>query len=98
MKKLHCAILAALILVLVLLMPVFSRDIREGSAASIRETVLRAAAQCYAVEGAYPPSLSYLEENYHLVINHRDFIVSYEAFASNLPPDVRVLVRGEAGA
>lgn len=97
MKKLYCAILAALILILVLLFPVFRRDIREGSAASIRETVLRAAAQCYAVEGAYPPSLSYLEENYHLVINHRDFIVSYEAFASNLPPDVRVLVRGEAG-
>ena len=97
MKKLFCALVAALILGLALLVPTFSRDIRAGSVASIREAVLRAAAQCYAVEGASPPSLSYLEENYHLVINHRDFIVSYEAFASNLPPDVRVLVRGEEG-
>ena len=97
MKKLFCALVAALILGLALLVPTFSRDIRAGSVASIREAVLRAAAQCYAVEGAYPPSLSCLEENYHRVINHRDFIVSYEAFASNLPPDVRVLVRGEEG-
>ena len=43
MKKLYCALVAALILALVLLLPVFSRDIRAGSAASIRETVLRAA-------------------------------------------------------
>lgn len=98
MKKLYCALVLILALGAAALLPMFRRDIRAGSAASIRETVLRAAAQCYAVEGAYPPSLSYLEENYHLIINHRDFIVSYDAFASNLPPDVRVLVRGEEGA
>ena len=39
MKKLYCAILAALILVLVLLMPVFSRDIREGRDETIEELV-----------------------------------------------------------
>ena len=39
MKKLYCAILAALILVLVLLMPVFSRDIREGKDEVIDELV-----------------------------------------------------------
>ena len=72
MKTLYCAILAALILVLVLLMPVFSRDIREGSAASIRETVLRAAAQCYAVEGAYRPRGSFEGVDYHLVMLPRD--------------------------
>ena len=45
MKKLYCAIIAALILALVLLLPVLRRHIRAGSAASIRETVLRAAEQ-----------------------------------------------------
>ena len=94
MKKLYCAILAALILVLVLLMPVFSRDIREGSAASIRETVLRAAAQCYAVEGVYPSSLEYLEENYGLVLNHDRYYIIYDSFSSNLPPTVEVLEKG----
>ena len=91
MKKLYCAIIAALILALVLLLPVFRRDIRQGSAASIRETVLRAAAQCYAVEGAYPPSLSYLEEHYGISWNQEEYAVDYEIFSSNLPPTVTVI-------
>lgn len=60
------------------------------------QAVLRSAVECYCVEGAYPESLGYLEENYGLNVNHRDFIVTYEVFASNVAPDVRVLVRGEA--
>ena len=95
MKKLLWIPVVTVVLALALLTPRFRRDIQSGSLASIRETVLRAAAQCYAVEGVYPPSLSYLEEHYHLVINHRDFIVSYEAFSSNQPPQVQALVRGE---
>ena len=47
------------------------------------------------MEGADPESLSYLEEHYGLVINHRDYIVAYEVFAENQPPVVQVLVRGE---
>ena len=55
--------------------------------------VLQAAVQCYAVEGSYPASLDYLEENYGLLVNHDRFIVTYEAFASNLMPQVNVLER-----
>ena len=55
--------------------------------------VQRSALQCYAVEGAYPPDLQYLEDNYGLQVNKKDFYVTYEAFASNLPPTVRVTVR-----
>ncbi len=64
------------------------------SAAAIRAAVQRSALQCYAVEGVYPPNLQYLEDNYGLQINEEDFYVSYEAFASNLPPSVRVVKRG----
>ena len=90
-----------LILVLAVLftavcVPVFQEDIRETGRAAVREAVLRSAVECYCVEGAYPESLGYLEENYGLNVNHRDFIVTYEVFASNVAPDVRVLVRGEA--
>ena len=66
------------------------RDIREESAAAIRDAVQRAALQCYAVEGIYPPDLEYLEDNYGLKINTKDFYVTYDAFASNLPPTVIV--------
>ena len=78
-----------------LLFPRLHRDMLESSRSSIRQAVLRSAVDCYAVEGAYPSSLTYLEENYGLVLNHRDFIISYNAFASNVLPDVQVLVRGE---
>ena len=65
-------------------------DMAEESAAAIQEAVRRCAMQCYVVEGVYPENLSYLEENYGLQINTRDFYVRYDAFASNLPPDIRV--------
>ena len=41
--------------------------------------------------------LAYLQENYGLSVNTRDFYIHYDAFASNLPPDVRVEVRPAEG-
>ena len=69
------------------------RDLDDSSALAIREAVQRSALKCYAVEGAYPPDLRYLEENYGLQVNQQDFYVTYDAFASNLPPTVRVTRR-----
>ena len=69
------------------------RDLGEESAAAIRDAVQRSALQCYAVEGVYPPNLEYLQDNYGLQINTEDFYVTYEAFASNLPPVIRVTGR-----
>ena len=69
------------------------KGLDEGSAAAIREAVQRSALQCYAVEGAYPSDLQYLEDNYGLQVNKQDFYVTYDAFASNLPPTVRVTRR-----
>lgn len=69
---------------------------REQAAQSLRTAVLDAAVQCYALEGAYPQSLSYLEENYGVQANHSRFIVSYEAYASNQLPVVAVLEKQTA--
>ena len=60
---------------------------------SVRESVLNAAKQCCAVEGSYPASLNHLEKNYGLVINHNDYVVSYEWFADNVLPSVVVTAR-----
>ena len=91
-------ILWALLLLLLLgaLTLIFSdggRDLDDSSALAIREAVQRSALQCYAVEGVYPPDLQYLEDNYGLQVNEEDFYVTYDAFASNLPPTVRVTRR-----
>ena len=90
-------ILAVVILAVILLVYAMAgdsgKDLGEESAAAIQEAVQRSALQCYVVEGVYPPNLEYLQDNYGLQVNTEDFYVTYEAFASNLPPTVRVVVR-----
>ena len=71
------------------------RDVDEESITAIRKAVEQSALQCYVVEGAYPPSLSYLQENYGLTVNTKDYLIVYTPFAENLPPDVRVLERNQ---
>lgn len=83
----------AIICLLRFLLPMSGEDMKEESAKAMREAVERCAVQCYVVEGAYPPSLSYLEENYGLQINREEFYVSYDIFASNVPPAVKVISR-----
>ena len=94
------ALLLALLLLAALTALVFGhsgRDISEEGAAAIRETVRRNALQCYVVEGVYPPDLQYLQDNYGLQINTKDYVVVYDCFSSNLPPAIRVIVRGTGG-
>ena len=67
-----------------------ARSMGEDGAAAISEAIRRTALQCYAVEGVYPPDLAYLEDNYGLKVNTRDFYITFDAFASNLPPTVVV--------
>ncbi|MBE5997745.1 MAG: hypothetical protein E7240_10525 [Lachnospiraceae bacterium] len=73
----------------------FDRKLNEEGAAAIEDAVRRSALQCYAVEGVYPPDLAYLEENYGLQVNKKDYYITYDAFASNVAPDVIVQVKGE---
>ena len=68
-----------------------SQEMRDESATAIQAAISRSALQCYVVEGVYPPNLAYLEEHYGLQINTEDYYVTYDAFASNLPPTVRVV-------
>ncbi len=69
----------------------------EEAAASVKDATLRCALQCYVVEGAYPPDLKYLQENYGLAVNTRDYYITYDSFASNLAPDVRVEPKKPSG-
>lgn len=64
-------------------------ETQELTARSIR----RAAVQCYALEGVYPPSLRDLEERYGVAVDHNRFFVDYQYVAANLMPDITVLPR-----
>ena len=84
--------LAALLLAgCLLLLPRVQGDLSRQSAASAEAAVRRAVVQCYAVEGAYPADLQYLEERYGLQINHRRYIVDYNILVPNVAPQITVL-------
>ena len=92
------AICAAVVLIALIAYPAAKRarrDEAEDSIQSITDTVRKRALQCYVIEGAYPESFEYLEENYGLTVNHEDYLIVYTPFAENLPPEVRVIPRGE---
>ena len=67
----------------------------QGPECGVLDAVRRAALTCYAVEGAYPQSLEELERGYGLAYNKDAYIVSYDAFASNIMPNIQVLRKGE---
>ena len=57
----------------------------------LEDVLKESAVACYAAEGFYPPSLSYLEDHYGIQIDKRRFVVRYTAIAENLMPDITVL-------
>jgi len=61
----------------------------------VRSSIHNALVTCYAVEGGYPSSLSYLKENYGVVYDESTIYVSYDAFASNIMPEIRVVRKGD---
>ena len=46
------------------------------------------------MEGAYPSDVEYLREHYHLAYDESRYLITYEAFASNMIPDIWVTERG----
>lgn len=86
-------VFTALVCALALAAPAVGRMMRQQAAESVRSAVLDAALQCCAIEGSYPPSLAYLEEHYGLTVNRSDFAITYESYAANVMPSVRVVPR-----
>lgn len=57
----------------------------------IADAVRRSAVQAYALEGRFPDTVVYLEENYGLIIDHDNYVVYYESLGGNLIPQIRVI-------
>lgn len=73
-----------------LLTQISEKTVNEGEK-TLKEAVRKAAVQCYAIEGRYPSSVNYLEENYGLQVNREHYEVFYEGFASNIMPEITVV-------
>ncbi len=84
----------ALIVAFVLMINSMTASSGEKELQLVKDAVKNAALTCYAVEGMYPSDLAYLREHYQLAYNEEKYIVSYDAFASNLMPSISVQERG----
>lgn len=87
----YAAMVFALIAVFFLLSLFFTQqrnDARETEL--VHAAIQRGIVTCYAVEGQYPPSLSYLYDNYGVSVDESRYAVFYDVFASNVMPSVQV--------
>ena len=81
-KELYGYVLSVVVFVCVLALFVtgilfFSKKADARGADTLRDAIRRASVQCYAIEGRYPPSVDYLEENYGILIDRDKYDVFY---------------------
>jgi len=77
---------------MVISMVKFSDDTEETQTASIVEIIQKAAVQCYALEGEYPPNVEYLRDNYGVILDTERYYYYYDtAFGSSIMPDIAVI-------
>ena len=80
----------AVIVVIVIGLRETEKSSRAEGLRLLEESLMRAAVQCYAIEGRYPDSIEYIKKHYGVYIDAR-YAVYYEIFASNILPDITVL-------
>lgn len=68
---------------------------QERALETLENALDRGITRCYSLEGRYPDSLEYLEQNYGLVYDKERFLVMYQPVASNIRPVVQVIDREE---
>lgn len=71
----------------------FRKTSEQKRITQVEDIVRESVAQCYALEGAYPDDLKYLQDNYGLQLDTVRYTYHYDKFASNIMPDVRVFER-----
>ncbi len=100
-RKRHFAGLFSLLLaLLVLVLTVKGLDNIQSSndaeqAKILESAVTRSITACYALEGAYPPDITYLTEHYGLVYDSEQYFIDYQYIGANLRPDVTIIKRNE---
>lgn len=66
---------------------------RQEEQVILERALKRAAVQCYAIEGRYPPNSAYIQKHYGVIIDEAYYNVYYDVFADNIMPEIQVLER-----
>ncbi len=85
------ALFAAVFLLFLLGLDGIDRKTSAQRAESLRLSISRGIASCYAMEGAYPESLAYLKEHYGIRYDSDEFFVDYQVLGENIFPDVTII-------
>jgi len=93
---LRAAILPVLFTVAIMTMIVVGlRQTSDASSAEglriLEDSIHRAVIMSYAIEGRFPESLEYIEENFGIFIDRTRYVVHYRVFASNILPEIVVI-------
>lgn len=90
-------IITILILIVIILVSFQSIDSISSQSKdrsnAIESVIFKAAVQCYALEGSYPPDLEYLSNNYGIIIDENQYFYFYESKGANLAPKIEVIKR-----
>ncbi len=86
-------IFALAVLAVMLGVKAYERSSIERGRKIVGDSVIRAAMQCYALEGRYPSDVEYLRSHYGLSANGEKYTIHYEYIGDNILPDVTVTVR-----
>lgn len=97
-KKTFVHLLPLVLLAIVIIAFVFFSNTifnsnQSGNYQILENALNRSITQYYALEGSYPPSLSYLVENYGLLYDSEQYFIDYQYIGSNLRPDVTIIER-----
>lgn len=66
------------------------RTVWQQQTEQVRDMVQKALVTCYAIEGAYPPSIAYLEQRYGVRIDHSRFDVQIWQSEGSSRPTIEV--------
>jgi len=93
---LRSAILPVIFTVAIMAMVGFGLRQTEASSSAeglriLEDSLRRAVVMCYAIEGRYPESVEYIEENFGIFIDRTRYAVHYRVFASNILPEITVI-------
>jgi len=72
-----------------------SRQTSASERDALEQAISRGITRCYASEGSYPESLSYLKEHYGIQYDSERYFIDYQVLGENIFPDVTIIPKEE---
>ena len=87
------SVLLFIVIILLFIMGIslISGSSKKGQKDTLTEAINKDIVHCYAIEGYYPPNLSYIEDHYGLTYDRSKYLIDYKSIGNNIYPDVTVL-------